>query len=147
MTTPLLRRPSTNLCAQTNAGALGSQPGLEGGGCPPRVSRPPTMTMPARWWRTFLCCGALALPLGGIAQTVTVKPSEAGLRVEIDGVIFTEYVTKDGSIKGKEVFEKLEKGIEKAKDKGQKGVMAKITHEKKVISKIQRTGKGKKAAA
>ena len=46
----------------------------------------------------------------------------------------------------KEVYEKLEKGIEKAKDKGRKGVMAKITHEKKIISKIQRTGKGKKAA-
>ncbi len=29
------------------------------------------------------------------AQTVTLKPSEAGLRVEIDGQLFTEYVTKD----------------------------------------------------
>ena len=57
----------------------------------------------------------------------------------------TEYVTKDGSVKvDKEVFEKLEKGIEKAKEKGAKGIMAKITHEKKIISKIQRTVKGRK---
>ena len=59
----------------------------------------------------------------------------------------TEYVTKKESVKvDKEVYEKLEKGIEKAKDAGKKGIMAKITHEKKIISKIQRTGRGKKAA-
>jgi hypothetical protein len=58
----------------------------------------------------------------------------------------SEYVTKDGTVKvDKEVYEKLEKGIEKAKEKGKKGVLAKITHEKKVISKIERI-KGKKAA-
>ncbi len=45
----------------------------------------------------------------------------------------------------KDVYEDLEKRIGKAKDAGKKGIMAKITHEKKVISKIQRT-KGKKAA-
>ena len=36
---------------------------------------------------------AVAFPLS--AQTVTLKPSDAGLRVEIDGQIFTEYVTKN----------------------------------------------------
>ena len=35
----------------------------------------------------------LALPLS--AQTVTLKPGDTGLRVEIDGQLFTEYVTKD----------------------------------------------------
>jgi len=34
-----------------------------------------------------------ALPL--VAQTVTLTPSDAGLKVEIDGKLFTEYVTKD----------------------------------------------------
>ncbi len=29
------------------------------------------------------------------AQTVTLKPGDAGLRVEIDGQLFTEYLTKD----------------------------------------------------
>lgn len=29
------------------------------------------------------------------AQTVTLKPSDPGLRVEIDGQLFSEYVTKD----------------------------------------------------
>jgi hypothetical protein len=59
----------------------------------------------------------------------------------------SEYVTKDGPVKvDKEIYEKLEKGIEKAKENNKKGVFAKITHEKKVISKIQKIGK-KKAAA
>lgn len=35
----------------------------------------------------------LGLPLA--AQTVTMKPGEAGLRVEIDGKLFTEYHTKE----------------------------------------------------
>lgn len=79
-------------------------------------------------------------------KKVTVIEKDKDEEIVLETNDDTEYMTKDGSIKGKEVFEKLEKGIEKAKDKGQKGVMAKITHEKKVISKIQRT-KGKKAAA
>ena len=60
----------------------------------------------------------------------------------------TEYVTKNGNVKvDKEIYEKIEKGIEKAKDAGKKGYFAKIYHEKKLISKIQRVGgKGKKAA-
>jgi hypothetical protein len=59
----------------------------------------------------------------------------------------SEYVTKDGSVKiDKEIYEKLEKGIEKAKDAGKKGVFAKIYHEKNVITKIEKKGRGKKAA-
>jgi hypothetical protein len=59
----------------------------------------------------------------------------------------TEYVTKKETVKvDKTVYETLEKDIDKAKEKGKKGVFAKITHDKKVISKITRTGKGKKAA-
>jgi hypothetical protein len=37
----------------------------------------------------------LALPLLAHAQTVSLKPSEAGMRVEIDGQVFTEYLTKE----------------------------------------------------
>ena len=36
---------------------------------------------------------ALSLPLS--AQTVTIAPSDKGLRIDIDGALFTEYVTKD----------------------------------------------------
>lgn len=42
-----------------------------------------------------LPCGLLFLPTPAPAQTVALKPSEAGLRVEIDGQLFTEYVVKD----------------------------------------------------
>ena len=35
----------------------------------------------------------LAVPLA--AQTVTVKPIDTGLRIEVDGQLFTEYLTKD----------------------------------------------------
>ena len=37
----------------------------------------------------------LALPSATLAQTVALRPSEAGLRVEINGELFTEYVVKD----------------------------------------------------
>ncbi len=37
----------------------------------------------------------VALPLSGQAQTVALKPSDLGLRVEIDGKLFSEYRTTD----------------------------------------------------
>ena len=37
----------------------------------------------------------LAIPMLAQAQSVTLKPSDAGLRVEIDGQLFTEYVTRN----------------------------------------------------
>ena len=40
----------------------------------------------------------LAIPLLGHAQTVSMKPSDAGLRVEIDGQLFTEYQAKEGGL-------------------------------------------------
>jgi len=40
-------------------------------------------------------CGLCFLPLWADAQTVALKPVETGLRVEIDGQLFTEYVVKD----------------------------------------------------
>ena len=42
-----------------------------------------------------LITALLAIPLFTHAQTVTLKPGDASLRVEIDGQLFTEYITKD----------------------------------------------------
>lgn len=47
----------------------------------------------------------------------------------------TEVVTKKGS--NKIDLEKLSSGLEKAKEKGARGIPAKITHEKNVASKIR----------
>ena len=102
----------------------------------------------------FVVASVLADELLGVitkvdyeTKKVTVIEKDKDDELVLETNADTEYVTKDGSVKvDKEVYEKIEKGIEKAKDKGGKGVMAKIWHEKKIISKIQRTGKGKKAA-
>jgi len=80
-------------------------------------------------------------------KKVTVLEKGADKEVVLETNADTEYVTKKGTVKvDKAVYEELEKAIEKAKDAGKKGAFAKITHEKKIISKITRTGKGKKAA-
>jgi hypothetical protein len=80
-------------------------------------------------------------------KKVTVLEKDTDKEFVLETNADTEYVTKKETVKvDKEVYEKLEKGIEKAKDAGKKGMFAKITHEKKIISKIERTGKGKKAA-
>ncbi len=79
-------------------------------------------------------------------KKVTVIEKDKDDEIVLETNADTEYVTKDGSVKvDKEVYEKWEKGIEKAKEAGKKGFFAKITHEKKIISKVQKVGKGKKA--
>jgi hypothetical protein len=77
------------------------------------------------------------------AKKITVVEKDTDKEIEVKITDETEYVTKKGT--GKVDFEKLEKGIEKAKDKGAKGISAKITHDKGVASKIEVTKK-KKAA-
>ena len=52
------------------------------------------------------------------AKKITVIEKDKDEEIVVKTNDDTEYVTKDGSIKGKVVFEKLEKGIEKAKDNG-----------------------------
>ena len=102
----------------------------------------------------FVVASVLADELLGVitkvdfeTKKVTVLEKDTDKEFVLETNADTEYVTKDGPVKvDKEIYEKLEKGIEKAKDAGKKGVSAKITHEKNVASKIQRTGKGKKAA-
>jgi ABC-type sugar transport system substrate-binding protein len=69
------------------------------------------------------------------AKKITVVEKDTDKEIEVTITDETEYVTKKGS--GKVDFEKLEKGIEKAKDKGAKGINVKITHEKNVASKIE----------
>ena len=44
---------------------------------------------------TALLTTLLALPLLAHAQIVSLKPSDAGMSVEIDGQVFTEYITKE----------------------------------------------------
>ena len=69
------------------------------------------------------------------AKKITVLENDTDKEVVVTITDDTEYVTKKGT--GKVDFEKLEKGIEKAKGKGAKGISAKITHEKSVASKIE----------
>ena len=69
------------------------------------------------------------------AKKVTVVEKDTDKEIEVKITDDTEYVTKKGT--GKVDFEKLEKNIERAKDKGAKGVPVKITHEKGVASKIE----------
>jgi hypothetical protein len=78
------------------------------------------------------------------AKTVTVVEKDTDKDFVIKITDETEYVTKKGT--GKVDFEKLEKNLEKAKDKGAKGISVKITHEKNVASKIEAAAKKKKAA-
>jgi hypothetical protein len=69
------------------------------------------------------------------AKKITVVENDTDKEIEVKITDDTEYVTKGGT--GKVDFEKLEKGIEKAKEKGRKGISVKITHEKSVASKIE----------
>ncbi len=77
------------------------------------------------------------------AKKITVVEKDTDKEIEVKITDDTEYVA--GKNTGKVDFEKLEKGIEKAKEKGRKGISVKITHEKGVASKIE-TQKKKKAA-
>jgi hypothetical protein len=74
-------------------------------------------------------------------KKLTVEEKEGGKEVEVTVNDDTEYVTPKGAMKVD--FEKLQKGISKAKDAGKKGIMAKVTHEKGVASKITVAAKKK----
>jgi hypothetical protein len=77
----------------------------------------------------------------GKKLTVVEKDTDKEVIVTITDT--TEQVTKKGSAKVD--LEKLSKGLEKAKEKGAKGINSKITHEKGVASKLEMIRK--KAAA
>jgi hypothetical protein len=67
-------------------------------------------------------------------KKLTVESKEDGKIVEVKTTDDTEYITGKGA--GKLDLEKLSKNVAKAQDAGKKGVMAKITHEGGVASKI-----------
>jgi hypothetical protein len=69
-------------------------------------------------------------------KVLTVVEKETDKEIKIKVTDKTEQVGKGGTTK-KLDLEKLEKFVEKVQDGGGKGVTAKITHEKKVASKIQ----------
>jgi hypothetical protein len=68
----------------------------------------------------------------GKKLTVAAKGSEEDVIITVTDD--TEVVTKKGSRKAD--LDLLAKGVEKAKEKGARGIPAKITHEKNVASKI-----------
>jgi hypothetical protein len=68
-------------------------------------------------------------------KKVTVVEKGTEKEVEITITDDTEYVTKKGASKIN--LEKVSKNIEKAKEKGRKGINVKVTHEKGVASKIE----------
>jgi hypothetical protein len=71
------------------------------------------------------------------SKKVTVESSSTGKEVVITTTDDTEYVSKKGT--GKIDLEKLTKNLEKAKDSGKKGITVKVTHEKGVASKIEKS--------
>jgi hypothetical protein len=75
------------------------------------------------------------------AKTITVVEKESGKEIKVKITDQTEQVSKKGTRKVD--MEKLEKFLEKVQDNGEKGISAKITHEKGVASKIQYTMKKK----
>jgi hypothetical protein len=113
--------------------------------------------------RTFL----LAITAGLVAAAVIITPVIAEelfgnvLSVDVDAKKFT-VTTKDGSevvvtttdktefVTGKgdtTDLEKIARGVNKAKEAGKKGAMAKVTHEKGVASKVIFGGFAKKKEA
>jgi biopolymer transport protein ExbD len=77
-------------------------------------------------------------------KKVTVEQKDTDKEVEITVTDDTEYVSGKGTV-GKLDLEKIAKGIEKAKEKGKKGIPVVVTHDKKVASKIA-VAKKKEAA-
>jgi len=76
-------------------------------------------------------------------KKITVVEKDTDKEIQVTITDDTEYVTPKGS--SKVDLEKVSKNIEKAKEKGRKGIMATITHEKGVASKITPAAKKKEA--
>jgi hypothetical protein len=77
------------------------------------------------------------------AKQIVVVQKDTDKEIKVKVTDKTEEIRKKGNRKVD--LEKLEKALEKAKENGEEGIQAKITHEKGVASKIQYTMK-KKAA-
>jgi biopolymer transport protein ExbD len=74
-------------------------------------------------------------------KKLSVETKDSDTPVEITVNDDTELVTAKGS--SKVDLEKLAKNVERIKEKGKKGIPAKITHDKNVASKISVAGKKK----
>lgn len=72
-------------------------------------------------------------------KKVTVVEKDTDKEVIVTVTDDTEYVSPKGA--SKIDLEKVSKGVEKAKEKGRKGISVKVTHEKGVASKIESTKK------
>jgi hypothetical protein len=77
-------------------------------------------------------------------KNVTVEEKGTDKEVVVKITDDTEYVSGKGT-SGKFDFEKISKGLAKAKDNGKKGVPVTVTHDKGVASKIAATPKKKDA--
>ena len=73
------------------------------------------------------------------AKQIVVVPKDSDQEIKVKITDKTEQVTKKGIEKVD--LGKLEKALEKALDKGAKGIQVKITHENRVASKIERIRK------
>jgi hypothetical protein len=73
------------------------------------------------------------------AKVLVVVPKDSDKEIKIKVTDKTE-VSKKGGFETVDL-EKLTKAVEKAQDKGQKGIQVKITHEDRVASKIERIRK------
>ena len=69
------------------------------------------------------------------AKVIVVKQKDTNKEIKVKVTDKTELVTRKGTRKVD--LEKLEKNLQKAKDNGDEGIHAKITHEDGVASKIE----------
>jgi hypothetical protein len=72
-------------------------------------------------------------------KKITVLEKDTDKEIEITITDDPEQVKKKGNTKVD--LTKLEKNVKKAQDDGKKGLAVKVTHEKKIASKIEYTGK------
>jgi len=70
-------------------------------------------------------------------KKLTVVSDDSGKEVEITTTDDTEYTSKKGTRKID--LENISKSLEKAKEGGKKGIAVKVTHEKRVASKIEKS--------
>ncbi len=73
------------------------------------------------------------------AKVIVVVPKDSEKEIKVKVTDKTE-VSKKGGFE-KLDLDKLQKAVEKAQDKGAKGIQVKITHEARVASKIERIRK------
>ena len=74
------------------------------------------------------------------AKVLVVVPKDSDKEIKVKVTDKTE-ISKKGGLFEKLDLEKLTKAVEKAQDKGAKGVQVKITHEDNVATKIERIRK------